>query len=304
MCDTRKNLEQPPLFWLDWRAERQQIIRFGSKQGELFSEVERDILALFTQRLAGTLDEYNARVSRAIAAAIRSGRADLVIALERAQREAVAGQADLRQSVAAIGRQYSELITQAGYQQGADAVEDTISITGEPSPRVIEAASRAADRMAESVTRTQVTLINNAIRTGVEEDLTGREVINLLRAGGLDQDRAQAIARTETARAYVDGQVAAWQDSEVVNGKLWAVSPFACQFCQAADLQFGTSPIALDKSFYTVGDTITGVDGGTMQIGYGDVMGPPLHPNCRCGVEASLDTPDDVPDLGIFTTAG
>lgn len=304
MCGVAKNLAKPPLYWLDWRAERQQIMRFGSKQGELFSEVERDIMALFTQRLSGTLDEYNARVARAIQAAIRSGQADLVIALERAQREARAGQSDLRQSIAAIGREYSDLIVQAGYQQGAESVEGTISITGEPSPRVIEAAARAADRMAASVSRTQVQLINNAIRAGVEQDLNSREVIDLLRAGGLDQDRAQAIARTETARSYVDGQVAAWQDSEVVSGKLWSVSPFACQFCQAADLQFGTNPIPLDKPFYTVGETITGVEGKSMTISFGDVMGPPLHPMCRCGIEASLDTPDDVPDLGIFTTAG
>ena len=304
MCGVAKNLEKPPLYWLDWRAERQQIMRLGSKQGELFSEVERDIMALFTDRLSGTLDEYNNRVARAIQAAIRSGRTELVVALEQARRDSLSGIADLRQSVAAIGREYSELIVQAGYQQGGESVEGTLGITGEPSPRVIAAAARAADRMADTVSRTQARLINNAIRTGVEEDLNGREVIDLLRAGGLDQDRAQAIARTETARAYVDGQVAAWQDSDVVNGKSWAISPFACQFCQAADIQFGTNPIPLDQPFYLAGDTIVGTEGKSMVVSYGDVQGPPLQPMCRCGIEASLDTPDDVEDLGIFSTSG
>src|SRR3954462_12584622 len=35
-------------------------------------------------------------------------------------------------------------------------------------------------------------------------------------------------------------------------------------------------------NFLDAGDTIIGVDGGTMKASYGDIDTPPMHPDCRC----------------------
>jgi hypothetical protein len=46
-----------------------------------------------------------------------------------------------------------------------------------------------------------------------------------------------------------------------------------CQFCSVID---GVT-IAIDDTFFDAGDTIKGVNGGTMKANYGDIETPPMH---------------------------
>ena len=96
--------------------------------------------------------------------------------------------------------------------------------------------------------------------------------------------RARTIARTETARAQDGGTIAGWAASGVVEGKRWLLSPTACEFCETAAREYANKATPLGQSFYTMGDTIRGTDGGLMQLDFADVDGPPLHPNCLCAV--------------------
>lgn len=91
--------------------------------------------------------------------------------------------------------------------------------------------------------------------------------------------RATMIARTETRRAQIDAEVTSWKASGMVNKKQWLVSPQHCEFCGAAGKK---KAIEIDKPFYRVGSTLTGTKGGLMRLDYETIMGPPLHPNCRC----------------------
>jgi len=71
--------------------------------------------------------------------------------------------------------------------------------------------------------------------------------------------RAEMIARTETAFADIQGNLAGWEASGVVESKEWSVSQDeVCDECMALDGQV----VGLDEQF---------PDGD-----------PPLHPNCRC----------------------
>jgi SPP1 gp7 family putative phage head morphogenesis protein len=72
--------------------------------------------------------------------------------------------------------------------------------------------------------------------------------------------RAETVARTETARADVNGNVAGWKASGVVDGRKWLAAPDCCDICQEID-----------------GETAD-LDGTYP----GGVDGAPLHPNCRC----------------------
>lgn len=92
----------------------------------------------------------------------------------------------------------------------------------------------------------------------------GRYAAQLLR------HRAQTIARTESIRASVDGQLAIWRAAQAQGllpataRKRWIVTPDdrLCPIC---------APLA-------------GVEVPLNQPFPGGVAGPPLHPNCRCAV--------------------
>ena len=85
------------------------------------------------------------------------------------------------------------------------------------------------------------------------------------------RQRAQTIARTETMAAANAGQQQAWraaQDAGLLSGdaqRRWIVTPDdrLCPLCQS------------------VGGQVTGIN-EPFRTPVGDVMNPPLHPNCRC----------------------
>lgn len=79
--------------------------------------------------------------------------------------------------------------------------------------------------------------------------------------------RAETIARTEIAKADMEGNMAAYRASGVVMGKEWVLGNegdgIECDECMANAAQ---GPIDLNESFNSGDDA------------------PPLHPNCRCTV--------------------
>lgn len=81
--------------------------------------------------------------------------------------------------------------------------------------------------------------------------------------------RARMIARTEIARANLEGTLAAWRASGVVAGKRSVLSPLHDQDDEC-DENAAAGVIPLDGRF---------PDG---------TSGPPFHPNCKCTIEAVL----------------
>ena len=105
---------------------------------------------------------------------------------------------------------------------------------------------------------------------------------NIVDSGVLGPKRARVIARTESANAYVEGEMQSWRDSGVVIGKEWLLAPNACEFCESLAKEFNKKKMNLDQSYASINSSITGTQGGTMKVNLRDVKGPPLHPNCRC----------------------
>lgn len=81
------------------------------------------------------------------------------------------------------------------------------------------------------------------------------------------RNRAEMIAATEVTRAYSHGNVLAWQNSGVIQGKQWqtAKDEIVCPICGAVQGQI----VAIDGEFDTPA---------------GKVSEPPAHPRCRCWV--------------------
>ena len=78
-------------------------------------------------------------------------------------------------------------------------------------------------------------------------------------------ERADMIARTETASADMQGNMITYQEAQnqgLVLWKRWVVGDGCCDLCQSLD----GKTVALDDNFEV------------------DVDDPPLHPNCRCDI--------------------
>ena len=79
--------------------------------------------------------------------------------------------------------------------------------------------------------------------------------------------RAETIARTETANADCQGNLAVYKESGVVAQKQWIVGAGCCDECQELDGEI----VDLDDNFSTGDDA------------------PPAHPNCRCDYVPLID---------------
>jgi len=289
-CSTCKSAK-PPLWWIDFNAEKQVITKDGIT--ETFEATEARAVRAFASGIQQDIDKVIEEVSRKLSASIRAGDKVTQRQLEEVQAALKASQKKLIADLANTAKPYAQTIAEAGLSQGASLLPsgslDLGLLSGKASEFVVEATNRAAIRMARSVSDSLAERVANIIRVGIEETATGTDVIGLLEEAGFDENRAQTIARTESARAYTDGQNAAWEASGVVKGKTWLVSPYACEFCEAAAKEFGEKSVGVKDAFYERGATITGASGATMALDFDDTSGPPLHPNCRCSLLPVID---------------
>jgi SPP1 gp7 family putative phage head morphogenesis protein len=150
----------------------------------------------------------------------------------------------------------------------------SIQINATPAPDALalandRAVKYATDRSAELVTMITDTT-RDSLRSAIADSLEAGESTNQLAARLQDSyafsdERAQVIARTEMARADIQGSLEGYRASGVVDGKQWVTAnddlvSDDCNECAAEGV------IALESNFTT------------------GVQGPPNHPNCRCDV--------------------
>jgi uncharacterized protein with gpF-like domain len=154
-------------------------------------------------------------------------------------------------------------------QVGAD-VDELLHLANERA--VAWAKAHAGELIAQLKTTTvdQVRdLVAAALEAGASNDVLADDLADL---GVFGDDRADRIARTETAIADVRGNLAGWAASGVVASKRWIVGTGCCEACEELD---GVE-VPLDEEFPDEG---------------GD--GPPAHPNCRCDVLPVLAVDDE-----------
>ena len=107
-------------------------------------------------------------------------------------------------------------------------------------------------------------LLRADIASGLEEGLSNDDIAKALASAyAFSDERADMIARTETAFADVAGNMIAYRESGEVESKQWITGEGCCDECA----ELNGVIVDLDENFPG--------DGGD---------GPPLHPNCRCDV--------------------
>lgn len=167
------------------------------------------------------------------------------------------------------------------------------------NPKVQQFVDRWTVRLADEVTGYTRVRLADIVGEGLNAGESIKELTERVQewAGENDPERgvgarAEMIARTESARAYVAGESEAWKQSDVVEGKVWLLSGDPCEFCRAVAKQYDGSVVGLSEAFYPQGWTLKGADGGTMNLDYSATHGPPLHPNCRCDILPVLKAED------------
>ena len=199
--------------------------------------------------------------------------------------------ADFQIELKATVTPYIEEAVKIGGQVGDDGIEDAIERFGRgelmpdvgfefANPEVQKWVDTSTTRLSNGIGESTTVRVRELIGTGLEEGQTIDEIAGNLEAKGFDAARARTIARTESARGLVQGQVEAWKQSGIVAGKKWLVAPEPCPFCEAVGQQDQTK--GMSESFLSVGDSVTAADGSRYVIDFENVSGPPLHPNCRC----------------------
>jgi hypothetical protein len=143
-----------------------------------------------------------------------------------------------------------------------------------------QASKWAAEHAAKLVTEIQQTTrdgLNELVDTALKAGATNAELSEAIADyTGFDDVRCDLIATTETAFADVQGNLAGWKESGVVEGKKWIVAQDeVCDECEAMDDQ----SVPLDGSFDYDGDAVDG---------------PPGHPRCRCDVVPEVMSQADI----------
>lgn len=110
-------------------------------------------------------------------------------------------------------------------------------------------------------------MLRGDVATAIEQGLSNDELADMIAGNyAFSADRAETVARTETAFADVAGNMAAYREASVPSKK-WIVGDGCCDECQALDGEV----VAMDDPFSSGDDA------------------PPAHPNCRCDVVPVFD---------------
>lgn len=232
------------------------------------------------------LGEYQGRV-RSIISQQMNAVAD-TIAASQATGYALAQQASIEMMQPRWGRLMEEAsrpfiaeVTRLGGEAGIAVVPTPVAAFNTEAPAVQAFVDGAVTRLAEDIRMGTTTRVADLLGNALDEGKSPVQIAADLRASGYDDLRSEMIARTESARAYTQGNIEGWDQSGVVDRKAWVLSPEACPFCEAAAARFNEkNAIALRANFFNRGDVLIGTNGKAMVLDYGDVQGPPLHPAC------------------------
>jgi HK97 family phage portal protein len=160
------------------------------------------------------------------------------------------------------------------------------------NPKVAEFAATYSDQFASEASAASLRRARTIIARGLEERRSVQEIADQISQDyAFSPERATVVARTETARAFVEGERLGWEESGVVRGKQWQLAAGACPFCRETARKGTSKVFGLNEPFWKNGDTIS-AGGGTYSVRYGDVQGAPLHPNCRCDILPVLGDSD------------
>lgn len=147
----------------------------------------------------------------------------------------------------------------------------------------------SAKRMSKSYNDTTLLLLKQAINDGIQ---SGDGVPQIAQRVNdvyefSDTYRALMTAHTEAFYTANESSREAYKQSGVVRTIRWYTSEDerVCEFCAPMNGKV----IDVKEIFFKKGETIQGINGGSMNTDYRSIDVPPLHPNCNCFIR-----PEDI----------
>lgn len=150
-------------------------------------------------------------------------------------------------------------------------LKEAAKVEGKPLDKLGPSGERAADyavtsagELIKGLNQTTLDLLQEAIATGIEEQLGVDGLARLIRSEVMNMsvDRAKMIATTEMNGAFSTAALEKMQGLGI-EYKKWIAEGDACEICSGNE---DDGPIPVDDSFSSSDDA------------------PPAHPNCRCAV--------------------
>lgn len=138
-------------------------------------------------------------------------------------------------------------------------------------------------KFANSISKSSVETIRKSVQKAFEEGTSLKALKDELKdkfAGQISKNRATMIARTETIRAANEGARAVYKGAGVTK-MTWIASSDACPYCQGLN----GKTISVEENFLSKEDIY--MPAGTkraLDLSYGDIPSPPVHPGCRCTI--------------------
>lgn len=139
-------------------------------------------------------------------------------------------------------------------------------------------------KLCREITTTQREDLKSALSTAIESGMNTGQATKEVQAalGDVARWKAEEITRTESTRAYTQGNLAAWREAGV-NEKQWLLAPDACPLCKGIAEQFN-KPHPIDAPFLKIGESFADSKGNRHVISYSNIDAPPLHPGDRCDI--------------------
>lgn len=164
-------------------------------------------------------------------------------------------------------------------RSAAEVVGASFTVSNE---RVTQFVREYTYKFAQNMAQTSVDKLRGIIREAMDEGLSIRNTRDLLdeEFTSWTTDRTELVARSETTRAANAGAQFSYQEAGVQQ-KQWLAATDACPYCDDLD---GTV-VSTQANFLDEGTSFF-PDGASspLQISYGNVGYPPVHPNCRCTI--------------------
>jgi SPP1 gp7 family putative phage head morphogenesis protein len=152
--------------------------------------------------------------------------------------------------------------------------------------RLKKIIDREAKRLAKSYNDTTANLLKSAINDGIQAGDSIPQIAERVAAvyEFSDTYRAMSVAHTETFYVANEANREAYRQSGLVEEIRWvtAEDEIVCEFCGPLNEKI----ISIKDNFYDKGQTVQGRDGGKLSMDYRNMDNPPLHPNCRCFIQA------------------
>lgn len=148
----------------------------------------------------------------------------------------------------------------------------------------------AGRRVGGQVSKTWSVTIQRQLVAGIDAGDSAQQIAKRLRENltPMVPWKAEQVARTETAFAAMAGREEGWVQSGVVEGKRFVAAAGACEFCLAIEAS-QPDMTQLGGVFAKDQIVVQGDQGPrVLRVDYADVIGEPIHPNCRCHTEVVL----------------